>query len=81
MSKPIVSKSDQLVIIIKTNLPFRGGTWEGSIEIDGNTEYSCEDIMKLCNDDPETVMGIYKIGKVGITNLTDTVLDWAEQEL
>lgn len=81
MSNPI-GKDDQLVIIVYQPQPFRGGTWRGSLEIDGGKEYSYSDILKLSNDQPETIMFVFKVDAYGkALDITDSVFDFAERQL
>lgn len=80
MSNPI-GKDDQLVMILNQKQQFRGGTWTGSIEIDGGMEYYFADIMVLANDDPETIVTVLKVDKYGkVEDITDAVLDFAENQ-
>lgn len=78
MSNPI-GKDDQLVIILNQKQQFRGGTWKGSIEIDGGREYSFAEIMVLANDDPSTIIAIYKLSNFGdMSDITEAVLNWVD---
>jgi len=80
MSNPI-GKDDQLVIIVQHKKPFRGGTWRGSLEIDSGWEYSYADILKLANDEPETIERVLKVDKYGkVGDITDAVIDFAESQ-
>lgn len=80
MSNPI-GKDDQLVIIVQQKQPFRGGTWRGSLEIDGGKEYSYGDILKLANDEPDTIVKVLRITKYGrVDHITDAVLGFAESQ-
>jgi len=80
MNNPI-GKDDQLVIIVYQPQPFRGGTWRGSLEIDGRKEYSYADILKLANDQPETIERVLKVDKYKkVEDITDAVLDFAENK-
>lgn len=77
MSNPI-GREDQLVIIVQQNQPFRGGTWRGSLEIDAG-EHSYADILKLANDEPDTIEKVLRVDKYGkVEDITDAVLDFAE---
>ena len=79
MSNPI-GKDDQLVIIVQQKLQFRGGTWRGSLEIDAG-EHSYADILKLANDEPETIERVLKVDKYGkVEDITDAVLEFAENQ-
>lgn len=78
MSNPI-GKDDQLVMIVQHKLRFRGGKWHGSLEIDAG-EHSYADILKLANDEPETIARVLKVDKYGkVEDVTDAVLDFAEK--
>lgn len=80
MSNPI-GKDDQLVIIVYQPQPFRGGTWRGSLEIDGGKEYSYSDILKLANDQPETIMFVFKVDAYGKAwDITDSVFDFVKKQ-
>jgi len=80
MSNPI-GKDDQLVMILNQKQQFRGGTWKGSIEIDGGREYSFAEIMVLANDDADTILGVFKIDKYGKSHdITDAVLESTESQ-
>lgn len=74
MGNPI-GKEDQLVIIVQQNHQFRGDTWRGCLEIDGGEEYSYGDILKLANDEPDTIVRVLKVDKYGkVEDITDDVL-------
>lgn len=79
MSNPI-GKDDQLVMITHYMEKFRGGRWCGSLEIDAG-EHSYADILKLANDEPDTIERVLKVDKYGkVEDITDAVLDFAENQ-
>lgn len=80
MSNPI-GKDDQLVIVVRQKSKFKTTTWQGGLEIDGCREYSYPDILKLANDEPDTIMRVLKVDKYGkVEDITDAVLDFAETQ-
>lgn len=76
----VVKSTEQLIMILRMDLNFRGGTWQGSIEIDGNKDYTYADILKLANDQPETIVKVLKVGQFIVDNITYEVLDYAEAQ-
>lgn len=80
MSDPI-GKDDQLVMILKQKKMFRGGTWKGCLELDGGVEYSYPYILKLANDEPDTIVKVLKVDKYGkVEDITDAILDFSEKQ-
>lgn len=78
MSKPVVTASEQLVITVIHDYKHRPNKrWFGCLEVE-RKDYSYADILKLANDDPETIVKVYKIGKSGMDDISDAVLDWEE---
>lgn len=75
-----VKRTEQLIMILRMDLNFRGGTWQGSIEIDGKKDYTYSDILKLANDQPETIVKVLKAGQFIVDDITDSVLDYAEAQ-
>lgn len=74
----IVKSTEQLIIIVKQTYQHRPNkVWEGCLEIE-KADYTYADIMKLANDQPETIVKVYKIGRSGMDDITDSVLDWEE---
>lgn len=81
MSKPIVSADEQLIICVRQYHEFSKKTWEGSLEVDFGKSYTVEDILKLANDEPDSIVRVLKVEKYGtVVNITDDVLDYAEQQ-
>lgn len=78
MSDIIVTKDQQLIILSRHHYQHRPNKiWEGCLEIE-KADYTYADIMKLANDEPETIVRVLKLGQDGIDDITDAVLDWQE---
>lgn len=78
MSDIIVTKDQQLIILSRHYYQHRPNkVWEGCLEIE-KADYTYADIMKLANDEPETIVRVLKLGQDGIDDITDSVLDWEE---
>lgn len=80
MSDIVVTKEEQLLLMVRHKDKFRNTWWEGSLEVDFGKDYSLSDILILANDEPDTIVRVLKITKDGkIERITDAVLDWAEK--
>ena len=74
----IVTKDDQLIMIVRHHYQHRPNkVWEGCLEIEKG-DYSYSDILKLANEDPETIVSVGMLSRGRYFDTTDLVLDYAE---
>ena len=74
----IVTKAEQLVITVTHQYEHRPNhKWHGCLEIERG-DYSYADIMKLANDDPDTIDRVLVIKGSELRDVTDEVIAWEE---
>lgn len=86
---PVIRATEQLVMLVKQDLTFEGlykfqlpRTWEGCLELERKEYATYEDILRVAEDKPETIVKVLRIcTETGlIDDITHDVLEAAGED-